>query len=146
MNRAEKAVRMMRDGNNCGMAVLAAFAEDYGVAGDLAVRIGRPLGAGMGMMGLTCGAVSAGFLVLGLAAEQGQEEAKMRPELYSQVRDMARRFEERNEGIACKGLLGLDLATEEGLAEFKDRNMMETHCQKFVRDTAEILEEMGLIR
>ena len=51
MNRVERAVEMMENGNNCGMAVLAAFGEGYGLDPETARRIGRPLGAGMGMMG-----------------------------------------------------------------------------------------------
>lgn len=142
MDRVKKAVEMMENGNNCGMAVLAAFGEGYGLDQETARRLGRPLGAGMGMMGLTCGAVSAGFLALGLAAETDREEGEMRPQLYARVRDLAERFKERNGTIRCQELLGLDLITEDGMAEFKAKDMYHTHCVRFVRDMAEILEGM----
>jgi C_GCAxxG_C_C family probable redox protein len=142
MDRIEKAAGLMRDGNNCGMTILAAFGEKYGLDKNLALKIGRPLGAGMGLMGLTCGAVSAGFLALGLAVPEDQEESLRRSELYAKIRELTRLFEERNITIVCRDLLGLDLGTKEGAAEAKARNMAETHCLKFVRDVAEILEEM----
>ncbi len=143
MNRIEKAVDAMRNGDNCSMAVLAVFGEKYGLDPETARRIGRPLGAGMGLMGLTCGAVSGGFLALGLAAARDREEGELRPEVYARVRELSDRFKARNRGlIGCRELLGLDLATEEGAAQAKARNMFETHCLKFVRDTAEILDNM----
>ena len=141
-DRVGRAVGLMQEGKNCSMAVLAAFGERYGLDEETALRLGRPLGGGMGLMGLTCGAVSGGFLALGLAADQDGAEADLRPELYAKVRELARRFEEMNGTIVCQELLGLDLNTEEGAAEAKARNLIQTHCLRFVRETAEILDKM----
>ena len=142
MSRAETAVELMRQGNNCGMSILTAFGPEFGLDRELALKLGRPLGSGMGVLGHVCGAVSAGFLVLGLAADPDRAEKEQRPETYRLVRDLARQFEERNRTIICRDLLDLDLGKEEDLALFRARDMMTTHCLKFVRDTAEMLEEL----
>ena len=142
MSRAETAVELMKQGNNCGMSILTAFGSKFGLDQELALKLGRPLGSGMGVLGHVCGAVSAGFLVLGLAADPGRDEKEQRPETYRLVRELTHQFEERNRSIICKDLLGLDLGKEEDLAQFRARDMMTTHCLKFVRDTAEILDKM----
>ena len=47
-----------------------------------------------------------------------------------------------NGSIRCKEILGADLSTPEGKKAANDGNLFLTACPKFVRDAAEILEEI----
>ena len=98
-------------------------------------------------LGLTCGAVTGAFIVLGCT--QGEVEAddrRARYNTYDLAKEFRLRFEARRGTIQCMELLGVDLGTVEGLQEAKDRNLFRTLCPGFVHDAAEILDEMIHIR
>ena len=97
----------------------------------------------MGRMAGTCGAITGAFMVLGLKYGATSSEDRQAKELtYEKVREFAARFNVRNGSVECRELLGCDISTPEGLQEFKDKGLLSTLCPKFVRDVAEILEEM----
>lgn len=52
----EKAVALFREGYNCAQAVTGAFAEQFGMSQEDALRFSEGMGAGMGRLRLTCGA------------------------------------------------------------------------------------------
>lgn len=109
---------------------------------DSAIKWGRSLGAGMGL-GLTCGAVTATFVVLGMTMGDVQEnDQKARYAAYDLAKEFKHRFEARRGTIECKRLIGVDLGTPEGFKEAKDRGLFRSMCPGFVRDAAEILDEM----
>ncbi len=104
--------------------------------------MGRSFGAGMGL-GLTCGAVTGAFMVLGcILGEVEEDDRKARYNAYDQSKEFKRRFEARCGTIECKELLGVDLGTAEGFQAAKDRGLFRALCPGFVRDAAEILDEM----
>lgn len=94
-------------------------------------------------MGETCGAVTGAFMVIGLkyGATLGEDKAS-KEKTHQVVREFAEKFASRNGSIACKELLGCDLSTPEGNAQAKEKNLFYTVCPKFVKDAAEILEEI----
>ena len=53
-------------GYNCAQAAFLAHAEEFGIAPDLAQRLAAPLGAGLGGLRRTCGAVTGLCLLAGL--------------------------------------------------------------------------------
>ena len=61
---------------------------------------------------------------------------------YETIRQFAEKFKARNRTLVCRELMGVDVSTPEGFAESKAKNIARTVCPKFVRDAAEILEEM----
>jgi len=108
------------------------------------MKIAAGFSGGMGRMGLTCGAVSGALMTLGLrygAADPTNKEAK--DLVCARVREFAEQFKARNNGhLACRDLLGCDIGTPEGQAEFKQRNLHATVCTEAVRSAAEILEKL----
>lgn len=110
MTKREKAMAHFREGYNCSQSVFLAYAEDYGVAPEMACRIAASFGAGMGRMREICGAFSGMLLVAGLetGATQGKDAAGKKAN-YDVVQMLARRYREQNGGdsIYCKELLGL---------------------------------------
>ncbi|MBM3301334.1 MAG: C_GCAxxG_C_C family protein, partial [Deltaproteobacteria bacterium] len=91
MNNVERAVDFFASGLNCSQAMLTVFGEPCGLDSEMAERLGRPLGGGMGRMARTCGAVTAAVLVLGLAKNH-QDEGEARKVSYSHVQELFRRF------------------------------------------------------
>ena len=58
------------------------------------------------------------------------------------VHELGRRFASLHGSLRCKDLLGCDLNTEEGQAQFKAQKLRDTKCLEYVRDACRLLEEM----
>lgn len=135
----ERAEGIFRSGLNCCQAVLMAYAEEYGLSKDDAVRLGSAFGGGMGGMGLTCGAVTGAVMVIGL--RQPRKDNKGATE-WDLARRLSRLFCEKNASTRCSDLLGRDISTPEGYAEARDNRLFKSICPKMVHDAAEILEQV----
>lgn len=72
MDRAERAVGLKHNGNNCCQAVLCAFADECDLPEETLRAMGSPFGSGMGNMAGTCGALVGAEMVLGLARFDGR--------------------------------------------------------------------------
>lgn len=138
MSQPEQAVRLFGEGMNCAQAVLSAFAPELGLDLPTAVRLGTALGGGMGGLGRTCGAVTGGMLVLGLKAGG---TGKAREKTYELVRELVSRFEARHNTAKCRELIG-PIDTPEALQAAREKNLFRTLCPAFVRDAAEIVQEL----
>jgi C_GCAxxG_C_C family probable redox protein len=137
MKKAEQAVKCFKEGFSCSQAMLSTYGE--GIDRETALKISAPFGGGIARRGETCGAVTGALMAIGLKYAKGKETREV---VYGLVNEFVRKFEARNKSIVCKTLLGCDLSTPEGVKTFKDNNLIETRCVKFVQDAAEILEEL----
>ncbi len=137
------AVARHAAGFNCAQAVFSSFCRGTGVPAPIALGIASPLGAGMGRLAGTCGAVTGAALVIGIrhghrtAADQAQKE-----KAYAMTRDLVDRFRRRNGSIICRTLLGHDISTPKGFAAARRKKLFSRRCTKFVRDAAQILTIM----
>jgi C_GCAxxG_C_C family probable redox protein len=142
-NATESAVSCFQQGFSCSQAILSTFGEQFGLDQKTALKLAAGFGGGMGRMAGTCGAVTGAFMVLGLKYGAISADDRQAEELaYERVREFAARFKERNDSLECRELLGCDISTPEGLQTFKEKELISTHCPKFVRDAAEIMERM----
>ena len=143
MSKAEQAVDLFDQGYNCAQAVLAAFGPREGLTREDCLRLACGLGAGMGRMAETCGAVTGAFLVLSLRhSGPAVPDPQARGAVYDEVRDFVARFRARNGSIVCRELLGCDISTPEGLQQAKEQELHVNICRKLVRDAAELLEQV----
>ena len=143
MSTVEDATACFEKGYNCSQAVLWAFAPGLGLEGDMALKVSAAFGGGMGLMGNTCGVVTGALMVLGLrygATSAADRSAKQKT--YELAREFIKRFEARNGTVICRELLGFDLGTAEGRKQAAAKNTHVNVCPRFVRDAAEILQEM----
>lgn len=142
MTRSETAGQIFMEGFKCSQAVLEAFAEDCGLDVETARKIATPL-AGGSSLGGECGAVSGAFLVLGMkygtTDPTDQEGFQL---AMAKVREFAEKFKADHRAMNCRELIGVDVFSEEGLKEFKEKNIHDTQCLGYVKDAARILEEM----
>jgi C_GCAxxG_C_C family probable redox protein len=141
MNLVKKSVKLFEDGFACSQAILSTYGEKYGLAKNLALKIGDPFGAGMRGLSETCGAVTGAFMVIGLKyGRMNLEDTEAKEKTAELVQEFVKRFKARHSTIICKELLGHDVSIPEERAKVEDQNLFKTVCPKFVRDAAEILE------
>ncbi len=144
MNTAEQAFNRIKPGQlNCAQAVISIYSEALGLDRKLALAVTAGFGAGMGRMGEVCGAATGSFMVIGLHSSMKEADARKGIELSIKlVQDFARKFKSRNQSIKCRELTGYDLSDPEQRALAKGKGVFITLCPNFVRDAAEILEEL----
>lgn len=140
--RADQAVENFNNGYSCSQAVLAAFAEDFGIDGKTVLAIARGFGGGMGHTGRVCGAVSGAVMVIGLDTRAEEDNSVAKKAAYATVQDFLDRFFDRNGSIQCCDLLGCDLSDPEGAQMAADQDLYAKICSRFVYDAVEILEQI----
>jgi C_GCAxxG_C_C family probable redox protein len=141
--KARALKRFNEQGGNCSQAVLAAFGPVHGLDETVCLRVAACFGAGIGRMGLTCGAATGACMVLGL--RHGHEMADPqtgRDKVYGRVQEFARRFRARFGQLDCAALTGCDMLTPEGRKSFTERGLHKGLCASLVAGAVEILEEM----
>jgi len=143
MSRAQDAVQNFKQGFSCSQAVLAAVSEPLGLDRERALKIAQAFGGGMARMGLTCGAVTAAMLAIGLKHGRTRpEDEEAKEKTYSVAHDLLRQFQARHGSIVCRELIGVDLSSPEGHKLGEERGVFENLCPRFVSDAVEILEQI----
>jgi len=144
MSKADLALDCFKEGFNCSQAVVSAFAPELGLDRETALRVAAAFGGGMGRTGETCGAVSGALMAIGLRYGQSTPEDKQAKEkTYEIAREFLDRFGVLHEGcVKCRDLLGYDISTPEGMQTAREKDLFQTLCPEFVRDAAEIAEQM----
>lgn len=143
MTRKEKALEAFGGGLNCAQSVLLAFAEELDLDPEKGLSMASTFGGGMGAMGLTCGAVTGAFMVIGL--DRGYASNVDRPvkeAIYATIQGFAREFTHAHGSIACRELLGCDISSPLGYHEALEKNLFRMICPKYVETAIVILERI----
>jgi C_GCAxxG_C_C family probable redox protein len=141
--KKEIARNTMASGFNCAQSVLSAFAPEMGLSKKDALRVAGPFGAGMGLMGHVCGAVTGALMTIGLKyAKTADGEDEMKARGYQLVREFCGVFEKKHGSIHCRELIGIDLATSAGMAQAREDGVFQTKCIRYVGDAAELVEQL----
>lgn len=140
MNKKDKALELFSNNFNCSQAVLTAFASDFGLDEELALKLGTSFGGGA-RNGEMCGAVSGALLVLGLKyghyhATDNDEKSRA----YGIGVEYTKRFKDANGSIVCRDLLGYDLTIPCEMSCIKEKNLFGTVCPEMIKSAVEILE------
>ncbi|MDR0906427.1 MAG: C-GCAxxG-C-C family protein [Oscillospiraceae bacterium] len=142
--KTELAASISANGFNCAQAVFAAFAEDYDIDAETAMKIAATFGGGM-RSGEVCGAATGALMAIGAAKGhyiQGDTGAKA--DSGARTVQFMREFRERNGGcLLCRELLGIDTSTPEGREIFVRDQTYKTKCKGFIETAVAILEEQG---
>jgi C_GCAxxG_C_C family probable redox protein len=143
MSNADKAAELFKS-CNCAQAVLGALGPAAELEASECFRVAAAFGGGMARMGLTCGAVTGGMMVLGLRhGDRRIQEAGPRAEFYAKVQDFAARFAHKHGSTVCRELIHCDLSTPEGQKAFADQGMHQGICAGLVRSAVDILDAMA---
>lgn len=143
MTKAEIAQTYFGQGFSCSQAVFAAYADDFGLDRELALRAAGAFGGGIARTGNACGALSGALMVIGLQHGMVRAEAPQAKEhTYTVAREFIERFRAANGATDCRDLLGYDMSTAEGSKAIKEAGVTKTICPKLVQKATEILDEM----
>ncbi len=141
--KSDAAIECFSSGFNCAQAVFSTYCDDLGLETEMAKRIACGLGAGMGYIGETCGAVTGALMLIGLKyGKVDVEDNVARDKTYELVQEFTKRFKAINSSVKCKELIGFDISIPEDLNTVKEKQLFSTLCLKFVRDSSEIIEEL----
>ncbi|MBQ0142891.1 MAG: C_GCAxxG_C_C family protein [Prevotellaceae bacterium] len=100
------ARNLFLQGFNCSQAVFCAFAQDYGIDKNLALRLSASFGGGIGRMRKTCGAFCGLSMLIGLEKGQTEEnDIETKQENYRIVQELAKKFAAVHGSITCEELL-----------------------------------------
>ena len=139
----ETALASFTAGMNCAQSVLTTYAEALSFDAHLAEGIACGFGGGMGRMQETCGAVTGAFMAISIAnAPKAKNRTEQRNTTYAMVREFSDRFTALHGTKNCRLLLGVDLTTEEGHAQFAKDKLRETVCCRCIADSVAILDDL----
>ncbi len=143
MTHADKALALFIEGFSCSQAVLAAYADDFGLPRETALRIAQPFGGGIARTGDWCGAATGALMVIGLKYGRVRaDDAAAKDKTYALAREFVRRFKEKRGAIRCNDLLGCDIGTAEGQKIADERHLHETRCEALIVEAVRILEHI----
>jgi C_GCAxxG_C_C family probable redox protein len=118
--------------------VLTAFASEFGLSDEMALKIAAPFGGGMARTGKTCGVVTGGLMALGL--KYGYTAPEGRDATYGIAREFMCRFEELHGSLSCRDLIGFDITSPESRERAQQSGVFQNICPGLVRDAVEIIQ------
>lgn len=144
MKNSEIAKENFKSGYNCAQSVFMTYADKFGINKDMALKLSSSFGGGMGRMREVCGAVSAMFMIAGLAkgyTENNNDEIKSAH--YELIQTLAERFKDCNGTIICRELLGLEKDENNSFVPSKrtEEYYQERPCEDFIADACNIIDE-----
>ncbi len=143
LSPAERAESLFLGGYNCAQSVLQAFAPRWKLEQRAAARLGSPWGAGIAYQGRQCGALSGGLLALGMEyGQQSADDKTAKALAYHKATEFIERFKAFHQNDQCRLLLGFDLSQPDELEKARAAGVFENQCPIFVRQAAQILDEM----
>lgn len=142
-SRVEKAVGLFMSGYNCSQSVFAAYSDLFGMEQEQALKVSCSMGGGMGRMREVCGAVSAMFMVAGLACgNTDPKDQERKTKNYETVRQMAEAFKAQHKSIICREILGIRAAEKSAAPELRTPEYYQKRpCARMVEAAARIIEE-----
>lgn len=130
-SRIEEATKRHEKGYNCAQSVACTYCDLVGMDEETMFRATEALGAGMGCMEGTCGAVSAACVLAGMATSTGDlANPNSKGASYKQSKEILKLFAERNQSVTCKVLKGVGTGK------------VLRPCPDCIRDAAEFAEKV----
>lgn len=100
-----QASQFFLSGYSCSQAVFMAFAPSFGLEEKIAKSISLPFGGGMGI-GATCGALTGGFMALGLGIDSSMPPlSNEKVESKTRLQKMIATIEKEYTASCCSQLL-----------------------------------------
>lgn len=142
MSKEDNAAELFESsGFNCAQSLLATYGPAMGLDRETALNMSSVLCGGIARMGKTCGSVTGALIVLGLKyTKSGAPDNESKAEIYDLTQKFLSEFRNRNKSTECTELLGFSVDMK-----YIDPDVLsgiKKKCQKYVRDAAEIIEEM----
>ena len=105
MTKCEFALKRFEEGFRGGQSVLEAYAKDFGLDPELALKIATPLAGGSSLEGYCC-AVSGALLVLGLKyGISGPGNMDEYASIFEKINTFGRKFKSKHGELHCHKLI-----------------------------------------
>jgi C_GCAxxG_C_C family probable redox protein len=138
---AKEALNKFRSGYSCSQSVFSSYSEKVGISKNDALKVSSGFGAGMGELQRTCGAVTGAFMLIGcIYCDPEDIESKQKVKEY--IMEFHRKFEKKFGSSRCRELLDCDISTEQGLEDFKNNDLKEKKCVKYVEEACKLIEDI----
>jgi C_GCAxxG_C_C family probable redox protein len=135
----DAALTFFDKGYACSQSVLLTFASQFDLDEKTAKLIASTFGGGMGRLREKCGAVTGGFMVLGLKyGNTDPKDIETKLTAYKKVRELNHLVKEIHGTSNCSELLK-KFASEADIAERRHHRII---CRKVVGDVTELLYEL----
>lgn len=129
--RVDETVKKHNKGYNCAQAVACTYSDLVGLDEETIFRLTEALGAGMGNMEGTCGAVSGACILAGLINSSGNMDAPdSKAKTYKLSREILNTFKSDKGSVVCKELKGVETGK------------MLCSCEECIKDAARIAENI----
>ena len=129
--RVEETVKRHDIGYNCAQAVACTYCDLVGVDEELMFRLTEALGAGMGGLEGTCGALSGACVLAGMKASTGNlEKPNSKAASYKLSKEILNLFKEQNGSVVCKEIKGVGTGK------------VLRSCNDCIKDAAAIAEQV----
>ncbi len=139
----ERAAALTERGHTCTQAILLAYASQCGVGLEALNRLGTGFGAGFGRVQSTCGALTGGIAVLGLARGSGQPgDEENKEEVFKMVKALVERFEAEMGATDCLGILKAPITTPEEAEKVREAGLFQERCGKALRTVCAQLDRL----
>jgi len=134
-----KAQSLFDEGYACSQSILLTFADHFQMDLHTAKLVSSTFGGGMGRLRQKCGAVTGGFMVLGLKyGNTDPKDMETKLAAYRKVRELNQQVEAIHGCTNCNEILK-KFATETEISERKHHQII---CRKIVGDVASLLHDM----
>lgn len=136
---ANLALELFDQGYSCSQSVLLAYAQPFGLDERSAKLVSSTFGGGMGRLRQTCGAVTGGFMVLGLAyGNESPTDKETKLDAYRRVRELNHKVVEIHGTSNCAELLKKQAQETETKAVKNPKAI----CNQMVAQVAEMVFDM----
>ncbi|MCP4023098.1 MAG: C_GCAxxG_C_C family protein [Desulfobacteraceae bacterium] len=127
----------------CAESVLVAASKTYGFESDLIPQIATAFCSGVSRTSGMCGAISGALMAIGAVKGRNKPATKV-DATYKIVQEFLSEFEKKHGATNCTKLLGFDLSTKEGQAEYKRKygESEESFCGDLTASAAGILQKV----
>ena len=143
MDHSTKARDLFLSGCSCSQAVFGAFADEFGINQETALRLASSFGGGMGGMRETCGAVTGMLMAAGMKWGYSDiENLDIKTAHYARTRELIEGFKREHGTIVCRELLAhLDELKTNPSARTAEY-YKQRPCAMFVKTAARLIDQM----
>lgn len=129
--RVDETIKKHDKGYNCAQAVACTYSDLVGLDEETVFRLTEALGAGMGNMEGTCGAVSGACILAGLKNSSGNlKKPDSKASSYKLSREILDEFKAQNGSVVCRELKGVGTGT------------VLRPCAECIKDAAKLAEKI----
>lgn len=132
-------LKWMEEGYNCSQVLMLHFLDRTKLDFDTAIKVSLAFELGH-YTGQTCGAVTAGLMVLGLIKGGMSDDDKV--DLIKSSHIFKTKFAEKMKSINCQELLGMNVNEGNNIARAFEEGKIQSICPNAIFTSIEILEEI----